>query len=159
MKIGTGEHGLLAHRASSANLAAQAGNQTSFAAILAGKTQEASVNRTSGSISEVKKYDFTNMTPQELNETVNSLIQNGQMDLDESSSLLGFMAPTALSKVVYDGTAPASPRQPMNVFSKIQEGIDGALSRNEKASAEGLQRAADALLRFQDKVVKVTSFA
>ncbi len=67
------------------------------------------------------------------------------------------MAPTALSKVVYDGTAPASSHQPMNVFSKIQEGIDGALSRNERASAENLQRAADALLHFQDKVIKANT--
>lgn len=58
------------------------------------------------------------------------------MDLDESSLLLSFMAPTALSKVVYDGIALASPRLPMNVFSKIQEGIDGALSCNEKAKRE-----------------------
>ncbi|MFJ5315753.1 hypothetical protein [Pectobacterium versatile] len=71
-----------------------------------------------------------------LNEAVNSLIRNGQMDFDESSLLLSFMAPAALSKVVYDGIALASPRQPMNVFSKIQEGIDGALSRNEKAKRE-----------------------
>lgn len=159
MKIETGENGLFAHRASIANPTAQAGNQASFAAVLAEKTQEVSANNASSSATQVKKYDFTNMTPQALTEAVNSLIQSGQMDLDESSSLLGFMAPTALSKVVYDGTAPASSHQPMNVFSKIQEGIDGALSRNEKSSAEGLQRAADALLRFQDKAVKVNMFA
>ncbi|QHP54806.1 hypothetical protein EH203_13705 [Pectobacterium carotovorum subsp. carotovorum] len=156
MKIETGENGLFAHRASIANSTARTGNQASFAAVLAGKTQEVSANNasTSTSATQIKKYDFTNMTPQALTEAVNSLIQSGQMDLDESSSLLGFMAPTALSKVVYDGTAPASSRQPMNVFSKIQEGIDGALSRNERSSAENLQRAADALLRFQDKVIK-----
>ncbi|MBE5204452.1 hypothetical protein IG612_17925 [Pectobacterium sp. FL60-S17] len=159
MKIETGENGLFAHRASIANSTAQVGNQASFAAVLAEKTQETSANNAATSATQVKKYDFTNMTPQALTEAVNSLIQSGQMDLDESSSLLGFMAPTALSKVVYDGTAPVSSHQPMNVFSKIQEGIDGALSRNERASAEGLQRAADALLRFQDKAVKVNMFA
>ncbi|AYH15223.1 hypothetical protein GMW39_03635 [Pectobacterium parmentieri] len=156
MKIESGENNLFTHRASIANSTVQTSSRASFAAILAGKTQETSVNNAPASSAKTKQYDFTNMTPQELNETVNSLIQSGQMDLDESTSLLGFMAPTALSKVVYDGTAPVSSRQPMNVFSKIQEGIDGALSRNEKASAESLQRAADALLRFQDKAVKVT---
>ncbi|MEQ9945600.1 hypothetical protein [Pectobacterium aroidearum] len=159
MKIETGENGLFAHRASIANSTAQAGNQASFAAVLAEKTQETSANNAATSAAQIQKYDFTNMTPQALTEAVNSLIQSGQMDLDESSPLLGLMAPTALSKVVYDGTAPASSLQPMNVFSKIQEGIDGALSRNERASAEGLQRAADVLLRFQDKAVKVNMFA
>ncbi|MBN3175967.1 hypothetical protein H4F69_20740, partial [Pectobacterium brasiliense] len=60
MKIETGENGLFAHRASIANSTAQAGNQASFAAVLAGKTQEMSANNASTSATQVKKYDFTN---------------------------------------------------------------------------------------------------
>lgn len=37
------------------------------------------------------RYDFTNITRHELRETVNQLIKNGEMSLDESSSLVPLM--------------------------------------------------------------------
>ena len=155
MKIDNAASYLFAQRAQGTNAAARADGAASFAATLAEKTQAASSNGASTPAAQFEKFDFTNMTPKALHETVNSLIRSGQMDLDESSSLLGFMAPSALSKVSYDGNAPASSNQSMNVFSKIQEGIEGALSRNEQKNVESLQRAADALLRFQGQISRV----
>lgn len=126
----------------------QAGG-ASFAAIMAEKLQAVGGNSTSGPAASVEKYDFTNMTPKALQETVNSLISKGQLDLDDTTSLLGMMPGTALSKVNYDGTAPTGADTPMNVFSKIQSALEGALSRNETDSAAGLRRAAQALAKFQ----------
>ena len=157
MKIDRGTGDLFVHRTQAVNLATRTDSSASFAAALAGKTQEATGNTSSAPATQVEKYDFSNMTPQALHETVSALIQSGQMNLDETSSLLGMM-PSPLSNFGlpnYDGKAPAASYQTVNFFAKIQEGIEGALSRNEKQSAESLQRAANALLRFQGQVAKV----
>lgn len=95
-----------------------------------------------------EKYDFTNMTPRTMRETMNSLIHNGQMTLEESTPLMA-MIPSPLSKVNYDGSMPASFDQSWDFFSKIQDGITGALSRNEKASADRMQQTYDVLMRLQ----------
>lgn len=127
---------------------------SSFAAILAGK---ATVARDSDSVqmdNGVKNYDFSNMSPREAKEAMNNLIRSGQMSFDESTSLVG-MIPSELSKVNYDGNMPDSFDQPWNFFTKIQEGIEGALLRNEGGTAERLQRTSDALMRFQGKPAKI----
>jgi len=94
------------------------------------------------------KYDFTNMTPRTMLETMNGLIRDGKMTLDESTSLMA-MIPSPLSKVNYDGNMPESFDQPWNFLTKIQDGITGALSRNEGASAYRLQQTYDMLVRLQ----------
>lgn len=112
---------------------------------------EALKAQVSGDEERSDQYDFTKVTAKQLHEQVNSLIKSGQMDLDESSSLLGFMGGSPLDKVSYDGTAPTSGTDPFNAFTRIQDAITGVLSRNEKESAEGLQKAYDALARLQGK--------
>lgn len=118
---------------------------TSFAEALS-KSQEASANP--GTAKSSGKLDFTNMTPRTMFETMNKFIREGKMTLDESTAIMG-MIPTPLSKVNYDGNMPESYDQPWNFFAKIQEGIKGALSRNEKASADSLQQTYDILMRHQ----------
>lgn len=115
----------------------------SFAAVL---KWQGGVESTVG---ESDKFDFTHITANELHKTVGGLIRSGQMDLGESSSLLGFMGASPLDKVSYDGSAPAQGDEPFNAFQRIQDAIEGVLSRNEVQSAEGLQTAYDALARFQ----------
>lgn len=108
----------------------------------------------SASTGEPETYDFTNITSGDLLETVNGLIRDGQMDLDETSSLLGFMGNSPLSAVNPNGPVSAKANAAFDVFAKIEEGIMGALSRNETQSAEGLRQAADALRRFQGQLAR-----
>lgn len=121
------------------------GGAASFAQALA-KSQKAA--ESAAPAGDTGKYDFTNMTPRTMFATMNKLIHDGKMTLDESTSLMG-MIPTPLSKVNYDGNMPASFDQPWNFLAKIQDGISASLSRNENASATRLQQTYDALMRSQ----------
>jgi len=98
--------------------------------------------------------DFTNMTPRQLQGTMNDLIKSGKMSLDDSSALVG-MVPTALSKVNYDGQAPAAYEQPSNIIARIQDGIEGAKSRGDSANVDSLTKALGALQKLQGSVIGV----
>jgi hypothetical protein len=124
----------------------------SFVTVLAGKTKGDSGNSCSVSAAKTETYDFSNITPKALRETVNGLIRSGQLNLDETSSLLGMMAPTQIGT---DGSFTTTSDSPVDVFAKIQAGIEGALSRNDIQIEEYLQRAADALLRYQGQTAKI----
>lgn len=100
-----------------------------------------------------KQYDFTHMLRNELLETLNGLIHSGDLTLDDTTSRLGFMGSSPLLKVDYDGLPLENGDVPMNVFEHIKASLEGALSRNETGSVEGLQRAAAALARFQKNEV------
>lgn len=128
----------------------QANNQASraFAARLAEQALRAGNADFAAMTHEVKTYDFSNMSPQDMQGAMNDLLRIGLMSSDESSALVG-MIPSPLSKVVFDGAMPDPFYQPVNFFTTIQEGIQGALSRNEKASAEHLDLALQALTRLQ----------
>lgn len=150
MKIDSGAAHLQATQALQKRLSGEPANgESSFAAIMAEQVRPAVDSKTSAPVAPTEKYDFTNMTPRVLKETVNGLIRSGKMDLDDTSSLLGMMPATPLSKVNYDGTAPAGADTPVNFFTKLQSAIEATLSRNETVSAASLQRAANALARFQ----------
>ncbi|MDO8653202.1 MAG: hypothetical protein Q7R66_13540 [Undibacterium sp.] len=110
------------------------------------------VNPRSVSAAKAEKYDFSNISPKALHETDNILIRSGHMNLDETSSLLCVMAPFQIGT---DGSFTATSDSLVNVFAKIQAGIECALSRNDNQSVENLQRTADALLRYQGQTAKV----
>lgn len=159
MKIDTGANYLYAasQRALVGNQAVQDGNPSSFAAALAEKTQLTGNAGFAQASQTVKKYDFTNMTPQEMQGVMNDLVRSGQISLDETSSLSS-MIPSPLSKVNYDGQMPETFTQSWNFLSRIQEGIESALSRNEKESANSLNRSLQALTRFQGQAVGVNVY-
>lgn len=109
------------------------------------------INNATGGIAS---YDFRNMTPRQLQGTMNDLIKSGKMSLDESSALVG-MIPTALSKVNYDGQTPTEYEQPSNFIARLQDGIEFAKSRNDVANMESFTKALDALQKLQGIVMGV----
>ena len=116
-------------------------------------------NSTSSALSSlqketIKKYDFTNITPKELRDTVNGLIVNGQMTLDEAAPLVMMM--TKDTNPLNDS---ARPNATINVMNELQEGIKGDLSRNEIQSSELKQITINALLRFQGKPSSINALA
>lgn len=115
---------------------------------------DAFVDCGNSSSSSGRNNDFTDITPDDLLETVNGLIRDGQMDLDETSSLVGLMGNSALSNVDGATSSSTSSQMPFDVFATIQERIAGARSRNEAETVANLQEATDALLRFQTRLTK-----
>ncbi|WP_113632203.1 hypothetical protein DUT67_20040 [Pectobacterium peruviense] len=104
---------------------------------------------------ETTRYDFTRISPAELYETVGSLVSSGQLGREEGSALLGFIS----SPPAEGGSVPPSNVfQPINVFDTIQQGVAGASSRSEVQNTESLQRAAEALNRFQGQVSSISVY-
>lgn len=93
-------------------------------------------------------YDFSAVTRQQLHGLVNDLIKHGQMSLDESSPLVGMMGP----RISADGSGRVSwgePEGSMDVFAKLQAGIEWASSRGEYRNAERYLETVEALKRLQ----------
>ena len=65
--------------------------------------------------SGVSSYDFTSMTPKELQSTINNLVKNGKLSLKDSSPLVTIAG--------FAGQAGKSD-QPIDVFSALKAGID-----------------------------------
>lgn len=152
MKVETGATNLFSSQSTQTHANRSGGQSSSFASILAEKLQAAagkSASATTGESDVSKKYDFTHMSRNELLETVNGLIHSGDLTLDDTTSLLGFMGSSPLLKVDYDGLPLENGDVPMNVFEHIKASMEGARSRNETNSIAGLQRALDALMKFQ----------
>jgi hypothetical protein len=94
------------------------------------------------------KIDFTNITPEQLQGTVNDLLKSGKMSFDESSPLIG-LVPTALAKVDYDGKAPDAYTQPMNVLDRLQDGLAWMQDHQDKKGADAIKKTLAALNRIQ----------
>ncbi len=108
---------------------------------------------TTGSIA-TGGLDFTNMTPRQLQGTMNDLIKSGKMSLNDTSAIVE-MVPTALSKVNYDGQVPVAYEQPTNFIARIQDGIEGAKSRSDTINEERLTKALGALQKLQGTAIGV----
>lgn len=83
----------------------------------------------------IAKYDFTSMTPQQMQSTMNGLIRSGRMSLADSTALSG-MIPTPLSKVNYDGNYPDSYYQPHNFIANLQQNLKEANDEKTIASVK-----------------------
>ena len=104
--------------------------------------------------SKVDTYDFTSMTPIDIHEAMSKLIRSGQMDLDQSTAMLGLTSSLSpLSRVDYDGTAPYS-AAPINVFAALQKNFDAQMSRSEIVAAGYTKKAIDALNSLQGTPVR-----
>lgn len=119
----------------------------SFAALVARAQTERQPNEPGG------VYDFTAVTSPQLQGLVNDLIKRGRMSLDESSPMLGLMGPQLRA----DGSgrvSAADAMSPMNVFARLQAGLEGAYSRGDRQNAERLITTLDALKRLQGSAVE-----
>ncbi|UAY98283.1 hypothetical protein [Dickeya dadantii] len=157
MKIDSEEYNLLVNQRSQADNATRRTEETSaFAALLAANINASSPTSqpVTASSAQADTYDFTRMTPTALHESVNRLIRSGQLDLDQTTPLVGMMGSTELSNAGVMGTSALTySEQPMNVFNNLQQNMAVALSRNDSQSADGLQRTIDALRRLQGQTI------
>lgn len=89
--------------------------------------------------------DFSNIRPDEILGTVNSLIKSGKMSLDESTSLMG-LVPLSLRNLP---NATAGSNEPINMFNRLEAMLAYHKSEHDDAAAIYDQKAIDALRRFQ----------
>lgn len=102
---------------------------------------------------EITSHDFTNMTPKQLLETVNTLIKTGKMSLDESSSLVPIMGAAApLGKIAVDGGSPYAPDKPIDVLAMLQQSIAFNKSVGNSAGVLYDEKAYSALHKLQGTV-------
>ena len=98
----------------------------------------------------MRKYDFTQITPQQLRDAMSELGRAGHLDLDASGSLLIWaMRDSPMTKVDYDGLPGEGSDRPMNVMEGLQRSINFALSMGNQPSAAASQRTLDLLNGFQ----------
>ena len=96
--------------------------------------------------SGIKNFDFTQISRGDLLQTVNNLIKNGEMDLDESSSLVLLMGP----KISVNGDfAPNSSNEIINVFDMLKQSISFNQSIGNTSGMVYDTKAFDALKRLQ----------
>jgi hypothetical protein len=151
MKIDSGASYLVVNRAQNTNVAGRADGAASFAATLAGKTQE-SQTATAGAAG-VSQADFSNMTRQEMFDWMNDQIRSGKMSFDERSPFLGMTM--KISVATGQPVDMATDTTRINFPEKARLGIEGALSRNDPGAAKRLQAAIDIMLKNQEQTVRV----
>lgn len=103
----------------------------------------------------IKQYDFTNMTRGQLRETVNNLIKNGEMSLDESSSLVFMMGP----KLTESGNLIDASNEKVDAFALLKQSIAYNQSIGNSAAAFYDNNALNALERFQGKLSGINIIA
>lgn len=96
-----------------------------------------------------QRFDFTSITPVEFMNTVNELIRSGEMDLDETSPMVGLGMGFAVPGSAADATRNAVASQPFNAFEALQRGIDYARWSGDQVSERQWVTAAAALERYQ----------
>jgi hypothetical protein len=95
-----------------------------------------------------QNYDFSDMTPKQMLATVNNLIKNGKMTVDESSSLVGLMPiPDALRIANHESPRDES-NTPVDFISRLKQEISyDQYSHNASGVGYG-DKALDALSRI-----------
>lgn len=112
-----------------------------------------STENVSNNTSSVKKYDFTQISRSDLLQNINSLIKNGAMDLDESSSLVFLMGP----KIAVNGdiSTNSSSNEIINVFDELRKSIEFNQSIGNTSGTFYDTKALNALNRLQGKTSSI----
>jgi hypothetical protein len=101
----------------------------------------------------IRQVDFTNMTRQEMRDWVNTQVKSGTMSLEESAP---FAAMTMKIPVGGGAEVPAEGDLERIDFTKrIQDGIQGALSRNDETTLKMLQSALATAQKHQGGAIGV----
>lgn len=97
----------------------------------------------------LKSYDFTNISPRQMLETINHLITSGQVSLDETSALVPMMGAGVAGVPL---NAAIDPDAPMNFVERVEQSIAFArFTHNEQGIVYG-NKALDVIARFQGKI-------
>lgn len=94
-------------------------------------------------------FDFTQTTPRNMLDIINTLITSGQVTLDETSSLVPFMGSTSL----VEGQGEAGwADQPVNYFDVMAQVAEYSRYSHNQPSVEYAEKAIAMLNRFQGQL-------
>ena len=134
----------LINRTQSTKSSARADESASFATALAENTQEANRNTT---VKPLEKYDFSNMSRQEIWDWSNEKIRNGEITPSEG---LAFAAMTMKIRVSDGQSVPlAGDTERFDFMQKVRDGIQGAHTRNDQVTLNLLQSALSIMQKKQ----------
>jgi hypothetical protein len=107
----------------------------------------ASSDNTTNSGTGVSSYDFSNMTPSQLQSTVNDLVKSGKLSLKDSSPLLTIAGFSNRGNV--DGASSAGADKPIDVLSALQAGISYKQQNQVGTGNSGIENWTNALATLQ----------
>jgi hypothetical protein len=149
MRINTGTSQLYTNQRAHSSTADRSG-AASFSAALTTATAGMTKADTAG----IEQTDFTSMTRKELFDWMNSKLKSGEMSFDDSSAFLGMTM-----KIPVDagpGTmVPLDDQERVNFLQMAQDGIAGAMSRNDKVTIKMLQSAIQTMQRYESQIIGV----
>lgn len=148
-----------ANKARAENTSAESGNVSgtnaaNSTAVSISQQAQALAAASQASSSSGGSYDFTNIRPSDVLNTINSLVKSGQISLDESSSLLSFVPLTELNAAI---GKPGVTNQPIDLFSGLKKSIDFNKITHNDAAVIYDQKALSALERLQGAPATTTS--
>ncbi|GBO50824.1 hypothetical protein [Pectobacterium versatile] len=104
-------------------------------------------------IQSSKRYDFSNMTPQEAIDATKELTASGDMSFEESLEI-GMAALLILHPPV-DDVSSTDPNRKINFIQMLKNGISGSLSRGEHLHAEQQKSVLDKLAQLSYTPISV----
>lgn len=133
--------------------AARTETPASVASALVAKSSQ-SGSAPSTAPASIGRTDFTSMTRQEMFDWMNSKIKSGEMSIHDSTPFL------AMTLKIPVGSGQGAPevldsQERVNFMQQVQDGIKGALSRNDQEQAKRLQMALSTMSRFQGETTRV----
>jgi hypothetical protein len=106
-----------------------------------------------------KQVNFTSMTRQEMRDWVNTQIRNGEMSLDDSRPFMAMTMKMPVNGGFGGELAMEGDTVRYDFIQKARDGIQGALSRNDKVSLKMLESAISIMQDKQGQAISVDTRA
>lgn len=125
------------------------------------QTSQASVAASSAKVDTVgaKQVDFSNMTRQEMRDWVNGQISSGEMSLDDSRSFMAMTMKIPVAGVTNVELPVADDSESIDFTQRVNDGIEGALSRNDQTTLKMLESAMQIMKRNQGQTIGINAHA
>ncbi|MCL6327143.1 hypothetical protein [Pectobacterium polaris] len=149
----TSLNGITHYSAPSVNRKEPAENAFSLAGNTSKSIPHSVSANTPSTIQPSKRYDFSNMTPQEAIDATKEFTASGDMSFEESLEI--GMAALLILHPPIDDVAPADPNQKINFIQMLKNGISGSLSRGEHLHAEQQKAVLDKLVQLSYTPISV----
>lgn len=113
------------------------------------------VNTSRSEVAETKQADFSNMTNQEMRSWVNDQIRNGEMSLDDSRAFMAMGMRIPVSHGASNELLATNDSERFNFIQKAHDGVQAALSRNDKETLKMLESAISIMEKHQGRAIGI----
>lgn len=113
------------------------------------------VNTSKSEVDETKQADFSDMTNKEMRSWVNDQIRNGEISLDDSRGFMAMSMKIPVNPSASYELMAINDSERFNFIQKAREGVQAALSRNDKETLKMLDSAISIMEKHQGKTVGI----